>query len=312
MVSPSSRTRLWTDAQLTCDAFHPRHFKNIFGSDCTLRIIIHLDDYLYSSTCKSLPPVPNPMWTAIRSTKWLWWLAVRLATPTTMTIMSWTMTSLTMVCRLVPLYKRCRRLTRRDRYRTRWAIGPVWQSTLNRQHSILLVSATPGPELLDIPNTRRRSEGGPEHDWRECVGHSVKRSLRSMGENETSLVAEISSWRYASAERRWYSRRGESGLWKRYQRLSRKMARHRRDLTRCHEWRFKRLGSVVSKADTRQYRLLTRLYRGPLIFCLLLSLFLSMRASSDQKDLVFSGVFTLIWIGEAVVAIQIKLLGGNM
>lgn len=52
--------------------------------------------------------------------------------------------------------------------------------------------------------------------------------------------------------------------------------------------------------------------RGPLIFCLLLSLFLSMRASKDQKDLVFSGVFTLIWLGEAVVAVQIKLLGGNM
>lgn len=53
-------------------------------------------------------------------------------------------------------------------------------------------------------------------------------------------------------------------------------------------------------------------YRGPLIFCLLLSLFLSMRANSDQKDLVFSGVFSLIWLGEAVVAIQIKMLGGNM
>lgn len=52
--------------------------------------------------------------------------------------------------------------------------------------------------------------------------------------------------------------------------------------------------------------------RGPLVFCLLLSLFLSMRAAKDQKDLVFSGVFTLIWLGEAVVALQIKLLGGNM
>lgn len=52
--------------------------------------------------------------------------------------------------------------------------------------------------------------------------------------------------------------------------------------------------------------------RGPLLFALLLSLFLSMRAASDQKDLVFSGVFTLIWVGEAVVALQIKLLGGNM
>lgn len=37
-----------------------------------------------------------------------------------------------------------------------------------------------------------------------------------------------------------------------------------------------------------------------------------MRASKGQTDLVFSGVFSLIWIGEAVVTLQIKLLGGNM
>ena len=52
-------------------------------------------------------------------------------------------------------------------------------------------------------------------------------------------------------------------------------------------------------------------YRGPLIFCLLLSLLLSMTASSKQEA-VFSGVFALVWIGEAVVTTQIKLLGGNM
>jgi hypothetical protein len=51
---------------------------------------------------------------------------------------------------------------------------------------------------------------------------------------------------------------------------------------------------------------------GPLIFCLLLSLFLSWGAGGKQKDLVFSGVFALVWIGEAVVTMQIKLLGGNM
>jgi hypothetical protein len=52
--------------------------------------------------------------------------------------------------------------------------------------------------------------------------------------------------------------------------------------------------------------------RGPLIFCLLLSLFLSLRASDGQSDLVFSGVFSMVWIGEAVVTLQIKLLGGSM
>ncbi|KAL8858447.1 MAG: hypothetical protein Q9178_004945 [Gyalolechia marmorata] len=51
---------------------------------------------------------------------------------------------------------------------------------------------------------------------------------------------------------------------------------------------------------------------GPLIFCLSLSLLLSMTASSEQKMVVFSGVFALVWIGEAVVTAQIKLLGGNM
>ncbi|CAG5145792.1 uncharacterized protein ALTATR162_LOCUS1770 [Alternaria atra] len=51
---------------------------------------------------------------------------------------------------------------------------------------------------------------------------------------------------------------------------------------------------------------------GPLIFCLLLSLFLSWGAKGDQKDLVFSGVFAMVWIGEAVVTLQIKLLGGNI
>lgn len=52
--------------------------------------------------------------------------------------------------------------------------------------------------------------------------------------------------------------------------------------------------------------------RGPLLFCLLLSFFLSMHARDDQRGLVFSGVFALVWIAEAVVTLQIKLLGGNM
>jgi hypothetical protein len=51
---------------------------------------------------------------------------------------------------------------------------------------------------------------------------------------------------------------------------------------------------------------------GPLIFCLLLSLLLSWQAKAEQRDVVFSGVFAMVWIGEAVVTLQIKLLGGNM
>ncbi|KAI9799512.1 MAG: hypothetical protein M1833_004034 [Piccolia ochrophora] len=51
---------------------------------------------------------------------------------------------------------------------------------------------------------------------------------------------------------------------------------------------------------------------GPLIFCLLLSVLLSITAQESQKALVFSGVFAMVWIGEAVVTLQIKLLGGNI
>jgi hypothetical protein len=51
---------------------------------------------------------------------------------------------------------------------------------------------------------------------------------------------------------------------------------------------------------------------GPLIFCLLLSMLLSFTAHPDQKDNVFSGVFATIWLGEAIVTLQIKLLGGHI
>ena len=53
-------------------------------------------------------------------------------------------------------------------------------------------------------------------------------------------------------------------------------------------------------------------FRGPLLFSLLLSFFLSWGAQDTQRSLVFSGVFAMCWIGEAVVTLQIKLLGGNM
>ncbi|KAJ5112491.1 hypothetical protein N7532_000536 [Penicillium argentinense] len=50
---------------------------------------------------------------------------------------------------------------------------------------------------------------------------------------------------------------------------------------------------------------------GPLVFCLVLSLFLSV-AHGDQSSAVFSGVFCIVWIGEAAVTLQIKLLGGKI
>lgn len=51
---------------------------------------------------------------------------------------------------------------------------------------------------------------------------------------------------------------------------------------------------------------------GPLLFCLALSALLSVRSREEQRGVVFSGVFAMVWVGEAVVTMQIKLLGGNM
>ncbi|KAI0117282.1 Yip1-domain-containing protein [Daldinia grandis] len=51
---------------------------------------------------------------------------------------------------------------------------------------------------------------------------------------------------------------------------------------------------------------------GPLVFCLVLAALLSYCSAEGQKDVVFSGVFAIVWIGEAVVTLQIKLLGGNI
>ncbi|KAK0643473.1 hypothetical protein B0T16DRAFT_430072 [Cercophora newfieldiana] len=51
---------------------------------------------------------------------------------------------------------------------------------------------------------------------------------------------------------------------------------------------------------------------GPLIFCLALSALLSLGSRGEQRGVVFSGVFAMVWVGEAVVTMQIKLLGGNI
>ncbi|KAK4156241.1 hypothetical protein C8A00DRAFT_30939 [Chaetomidium leptoderma] len=51
---------------------------------------------------------------------------------------------------------------------------------------------------------------------------------------------------------------------------------------------------------------------GPLVFCLLLSTLLCLKSREQQKEVVFSGVFAMVWVGMAVVTVQIKLLGGNI
>lgn len=51
---------------------------------------------------------------------------------------------------------------------------------------------------------------------------------------------------------------------------------------------------------------------GPLVFCLMIATTMSMIAPQDQVSAVFSEVFSLIWIGELVVCLNIKLLGGSI
>lgn len=51
---------------------------------------------------------------------------------------------------------------------------------------------------------------------------------------------------------------------------------------------------------------------GPMIFCLMISTTLSMISPNNQSSVVFSGMFALIWIGQAVVTLNIKLLGGSI
>ena len=51
---------------------------------------------------------------------------------------------------------------------------------------------------------------------------------------------------------------------------------------------------------------------GPLVFCLILSLLLSFGASDNQSQVVFTGVFSMVWLGEAVCTLNLKLLGGTV
>jgi protein YIPF6 len=51
---------------------------------------------------------------------------------------------------------------------------------------------------------------------------------------------------------------------------------------------------------------------GPLVFCLILSLLLSLSASENQSQIVFTGIFTMVWLGEAICTLNLKLLGGTV
>jgi len=51
---------------------------------------------------------------------------------------------------------------------------------------------------------------------------------------------------------------------------------------------------------------------GPLVFCLVLSLLMSFGASENQSQVVFTGIFSMVWLGEAVCTLNLKLLGGTV
>lgn len=51
---------------------------------------------------------------------------------------------------------------------------------------------------------------------------------------------------------------------------------------------------------------------GPLVFCLMIATTLSMIAPNQQSSIVFSGLFSLIWLGQVLVTLNIKLLGGSI
>lgn len=51
---------------------------------------------------------------------------------------------------------------------------------------------------------------------------------------------------------------------------------------------------------------------GPLILCLALASILSATAPSDQKSLVFTSVFVIVWCGSGVVTVNALLLGGTL
>ncbi|KNC85550.1 hypothetical protein SARC_02272 [Sphaeroforma arctica JP610] len=50
---------------------------------------------------------------------------------------------------------------------------------------------------------------------------------------------------------------------------------------------------------------------GPLLLCVSLALILRETAADDQKTLVFTSVFVIVWVGSAVVTINSQLLGGS-
>lgn len=64
---------------------------------------------------------------------------------------------------------------------------------------------------------------------------------------------------------------------------------------------------MMSRSEVQQWDLW-----GPLVFCLMISTCLSMLAPNHQSSIVFSGMFALIWLGQVIVTLNVKLLGGTI
>eukprot|EP00121_Abeoforma_whisleri_P014227 Awhi_evm1s13120 len=51
---------------------------------------------------------------------------------------------------------------------------------------------------------------------------------------------------------------------------------------------------------------------GPLVLCVVLALLMRDSAREDQKTLVFTSVFVIVWLGSAIVTVNSQLLGGTL
>ncbi|KAJ3434251.1 protein yipf6 [Anaeramoeba flamelloides] len=72
------------------------------------------------------------------------------------------------------------------------------------------------------------------------------------------------------------------------------------------------LDEPISQTILRDVKMIGRDLWGPLIVCLILSVILSSKAADNQTQLIFAGVFVIIWFGAGVVTVNALLLGGKV
>mmetsp|Transcript_4039 Transcript_4039/g.6053 ORF Transcript_4039/g.6053 Transcript_4039/m.6053 type:complete len:189 (+) Transcript_4039:56-622(+) len=50
---------------------------------------------------------------------------------------------------------------------------------------------------------------------------------------------------------------------------------------------------------------------GPLVYCFIFAMMLSLEGPDDQGSIIFTGTFAIIWLGAGFITINAKLLGGK-